>query len=300
LERKMSNGVVITCAITGAGDTTDKHPAIPITPEEIAVSSIEAAKAGAAVVHIHVRDPETGKASRDPALFREVVDRIRSSETDVIINLTGGMGGDLVLGPTDDPGNLDDETDLAPALERLNYIEELLPDICTLDCGTMNIGDGNFVLTNTPAALRVMAERVSELGIRPEIEVFDLGHIVLAKQLIAEGLIKAPPLFQLCLGIPYGAPADAGTMKFMADQLPNDAVWSGFGISRYEFPMVAHAVGMGGNVRVGLEDNIYLEKGVFASNAQLVEKAHTIIELLGAHVADPVTAREKFGCKVRS
>lgn len=292
----MNRKVAITCAVTGSGDTVGKHPNIPITPQQIAEASIEAAKAGAAVVHIHVRDPETGAPSRDPVLFKEVVDRIRDEATDVIINLTAGMGGDLTLGPPDAPHVIDEEaTDLAPWSERISYVGTLKPEICTLDCGTMNFGHGDYIMTNTPQMLRKLAEGIKEFGVKPEIEVFDTGHLWLAKQLISEGLIDGPPLFQLCLGIPWGAPANTTLMKAMVDELPEGAVWSGFGIGRDQMPMAAQAAILGGNVRVGLEDNLYLEKGVFASNAQLVERAASILTLMGAELATPEEARSMFG-----
>ena len=292
----MNNEVIITCAVTGAADAVGKHPDMPVTPEQIATAAIEAAKAGAAVAHIHVRDPETGKGSRDPALFRETVERIRDSGTDVVLNLTAGMGGDLYMGPPDDPSAFDEaETDLAPAMERLVHVDETRPEICTLDCGTMNFGDESYVMVNTPPILREMAKGIRALGVKPEVEVFDMGHLWLAKQLFAEGLIDAPPLFQICLGIPYGAPADTTTMKAMVDQLPPGAMWAGFGISRMQMPMVAQAVLLGGHVRVGLEDNLYLERGVFASNAQLVEKAGRLVEIMGARVLTAAEARAKLG-----
>jgi len=292
----MNSNVIITCAVTGSGDTFGKHPDLPVTPEQIANSAIDAAKAGAAVVHLHVRDPETGRGSRDPRLFKETVERIRDSGVDVILNLTAGMGGDLTMGPPENPGEFDrDETDLAPALERLDHVEELKPDICTLDCGTMNFGDGNLLMINTPALLRATAKRIQELGVKPEIEVFELGHLWLAKQLVAEGLIDSPPLFQLCLGIPYGGEANTATMKAMVDLLPDGALWAGFGIGRMQMPMVAQAALLGGNVRVGLEDNLYLEKGVFASNAELVEKAKKLIELMGSSVSTTAEARQHLG-----
>ena len=247
-------------------------------------------------MHIHVRDPETGRGSRDPSLFKQTVERIRDSGVDVILNLTAGMGGDLTMGPAENPGEFEQsETDLAPAMERLEHVAELKPEICTLDCGTMNFGDGNLLMINTPPMLRATAKRIQELGVKPEIEVFELGHLWLAKQLIAEGLIDSPPLFQLCLGIPYGAEANTTAMKSMVDQLPNGALWAGFGIGRMEMPMVAQAALLGGNVRVGLEDNLYLDKGVFASNAQLVEKAKNILELMGANIATTPQAREQLG-----
>ncbi|MEE8188940.1 MAG: 3-keto-5-aminohexanoate cleavage protein [Kiloniellales bacterium] len=288
----MNREVIVTCAVTGAGDTLDRHPAIPVTPEQISASAIEAAAAGAAVVHIHVRDPETGQPSRKTELYAEVVERLRDSGSDAVINLTAGMGGDFFPGD-DDPAAGGPGTDMVGPEERLVHVEQLRPDICSLDCGTLNFGDGAYI---SPAPyLRVMAERIKDCGVKPELECFDLGHVRLANHLIEEGLVLAPPLFQICLGIPWGAPADTGTMKAMVDALPEGAVWAGFGISAMEMPMVAQAILLGGHVRVGLEDNLYLKKGVFASNAQLVEKAIKIIELLGARALSPGEARVKFG-----
>jgi uncharacterized protein (DUF849 family) len=294
----MNNEVIITCALTGAGDTVGKHPAIPITPQQIADAAIEAANAGAAVVHIHVRNPETGKGSRDPRLYRQVVERLRASNVDMIINLTAGMGGDFEVGDPD-PLKHGPNTDLVGALERLVHVEELRPEICTLDCGTLNFGDGNSIFVSTPTQLRQGAKRIRELGVKPELEVFDTGHLSFAKQMLKEGLLEQPPLFQFCLGIPWGASADTTTMKAMKDSLPDGAVWAGFGIGRMQMPMVAQAVLLGGNVRVGLEDNLYLEKGVFASNGKLVEKAVKMIELLGARPVTPAEARKKLGLQAR-
>ncbi len=290
----MNNDVVITCAVTGAGDTTGKSHLVPITPEQVANAAIEAAHAGAAVVHLHVRDPETGKGSRDPALFREAVDRVRDSGVEVIINLTAGMGGDWI--PSDeDPSRPGPGTDMVGPEERLRHVVECLPDICSLDCGTMIFGNGNDLYLNTPVYLRRMAKITQELGVKPELEVFDLGQIRLARSLVDEGLIDAPPLFQLCLGIPWGAGADTETMVAMKQALPDNAVWAGFGISRMQMPMVAQAMVLGGNVRVGLEDNIYLDRGVLATNGQLVQRAVEIIERLGGRVLGPDEARGKLG-----
>lgn len=285
----------ITCAVTGAGDTTGKHPAIPVTPEEIAAAAIESAEAGAAIAHIHVRDPETGRGARDPALYREAIERVRASDTDVVLNLTAGMGGDLVFGKGERPLPFDEElTDLAGPLERLAHVEELLPEICTLDCGTMNFAEGDYVMTNTPSMLRAGARRVRELGVRPELEIFDTGHLVFVKTMIDEGLIDTPAMIQLCCGIPYGAPDDPGTLLAMVNQLPPGTHWSTFSIGRMQLPFVAMAVLAGGNVRVGLEDNIYLERGVFASNAQLVERAVTILEAMNVRILGPGEVREKL------
>jgi len=289
----MNYEVIVTCAVTGAGDTVGRHPAIPITPKQIADAAIDAAKAGAAIVHCHVRDPKTGKGGRDPALYREVVERIRGSGVDVVINLTCGMGGDLTV-DDDDPSRPGPGTDLVDARTRIVHVEELRPEIATLDCGTMNFGDTNTISVQTPNILRAMAKRMRELGVKPEMEVFDTGHLWFAKRLFEEGIVEAPPMFQICLGIPWGAPADSATMKHMVEQLPPGAAWAGFGISRWQMPMVAQAVLLGGHARVGLEDNLYLEKGVFASNAQLVEKAVRIIRELGARPCTAAEARQKL------
>ena len=290
----MNTNVVVSCAVTGAGDTVDKHPAIPVTPEQIANSAIEAADAGAAIVHLHVRDPETGKGSRDINLFKETVELVRNSGRNVLINLTAGMGGDLVV-DDENPEVPAEGTDLISAEERMAHVELLRPDIASLDCGTINFDNANYVYIQTPNMLRAMAARYAEIGVKPEMEVFDLGHLRFANQMVSEGLIKGPPMYQVCLGIPWGAGADSATMTAMVGQLPRDAFWSGFGISRTQMPMAAQAMLLGGNVRVGLEDNLYLEKGVPASNAQLVEKAVRIIRDLGGQICDADQARERLG-----
>ena len=292
----MNHDVVITCAVTGAGDTTGRSEHVPVTPEQIANAAIEAANAGAAVVHIHVRDPETGKGSRDVGLFRETVDRVRDSGVDVIINLTAGMGGDWIPSD-DDPSMPAPGTDMVGPEERLAHVIECKPEICSLDCGTMIFGDGNDLYLNTPVFLRKMAKITQELGVKPELEVFDLGQIRLARALVDEGLIDAPPMFQLCLGIPWGAGADTETMTAMKQALPDNSIWAGFGISRMQMPMVAQAMILGGNVRVGLEDNIYLDRGVLATNGQLVQRAVEIIERLGGLAVTPGEAREQIGLK---
>ncbi len=290
----MNHEVIVTCAVTGAGDTTGKSALVPITPTQIATAAIEAAQAGAAVVHVHVRDPETGQGSRDPALFKEAVERIRDSGIDVIINLTAGMGGDWVP-DSENPSLPGTGTDMVGPEERLLHVVDCMPDICSLDCGTMNFGNGNDTYINTAPFLRKMAKTVQTLGVKPELEVFDLGQIRLARALIDEGLVDVPPLFQICLGIPWGAGADTETMAAMKQALPNDAIWAGFGISRMQMPMVAQAVLLGGNVRVGLEDNLYLDRGVLATNAMLVERAVEIINRLGAKVLSAAEARQKLG-----
>ncbi|MAC80104.1 MAG: NADPH:quinone reductase [Rhodobacteraceae bacterium] len=292
----MNRDVIVTCAVTGAGDTTGRSPHVPVTPEEIANAAIEAAKAGAAVVHIHVRDPETGKGSRDPKLFRETVDRVRDSGTDVVINLTAGMGGDWVPDAAN-PAMPGPGTDMIGPEERLAHIHDCMPDICSLDCGTLNFGDGDNIYTSTPPTLRRMAELTKEWGVKPELEVFELGHIRFARQMIDEGLIAAPPMFQICLGIPWGADQSVDTMKVMKDHLPPDASWASFGISRMQMPMAAAAVAMGGNVRVGLEDNIWLDKGVLATNGALVTRAIEIIDRMGARAVTPQEARNRLGLR---
>ena len=292
----MNTEAFITCAVTGAGDTTARHPAIPTTPQEIAEAAISAAKAGAAIAHIHVREPETGKGSRRVALYREVMERVRDSGIDVIINLTAGMGGDVTLGADEKPlPPVAGDTDMVGPLERLAHVEELKPEICTLDCGSMNFGEGNFIVVNTPDMLRTKARRIRALGVKPELEVFDTGHLWFVKQLIEEGLIEGAPMIQLCMGIPYGAPAELNTFMGMVNTLPPDAIWSSFAISRMQMPWVAASVLAGGNVRVGLEDNLYLDKGVFASNEHLVERAREILQRLGVRVLNPAETRAKLG-----
>ena len=292
----MSQPTIITCAITGGHNSYANnfrgHPDYPVTPEQIAGNAIEAAKAGAAIAHIHVRDPETGERSGDLNLFKEVVERIRDSGSDILINLTSSEGARFIPGK-DDPKTGGEGTTLIGPLDRLKHIEQLRPDICTLDVGTFNFGDVIFV--NTPEDLRIMARRIQEIGVKPEIEVFELGHIEFAKKLIDEALIDSPPMFQICLGIPHAAPAVPEVLNLMQSRLPDNARWSAFGISRAEFHIAAQSVGLGGNVRVGLEDNLYLGKGEFATNVQLVEKAVRVIRELGAEPASPIQAREALG-----
>ena len=293
----MNRNVIVTCAVTGSGDSVNKHPAIPVTPKEIANAAIEAAKAGAAIAHIHVREPDSGKPSRRVELYSEVVSRIRESNVDVIINLTTGMGGDLFLGPDEEPMNFSDNTDCVGIMERIKHVEELLPEICSLDCGSFNYAEGDYVYISTPNMLEQGARRLQEIGVKPELEVFELGHISFAKHLMAQGLLDDPPLFQVCLGIRWAAEASTASFKTMVDALPEGCNWAGFGTSAMEMPMVAQAVLLGGNIRVGLEDNLYLEKGVFASNGQLVERACNIVELMGCSIQTPSEARETLGLK---
>jgi uncharacterized protein (DUF849 family) len=280
--------VILTCAVTGAGDTVGKHPGVPVTPAQVAAACVEAAKAGAAIAHVHVRDPKTGQGARDPALFREVVARVRDSGTDIVLNLTAGMGGNLLL-DADDPSRMIAGTDLATPAERMRHVEELLPEMCTLDCGSMNFGDA--VVVNRVRDLERMAAIARRVGVKPELEVFDFGQIEIAKHLIAAGLVPGRPLFQLCLGISWGAPATTESMAAMKAALPPDADWAAFAISRNEFPMVAQAALLGGNCRVGLEDNLYLGKGRLATNGELVERAVTILDSIGFGVMTPAEAR---------
>ncbi|RKF16804.1 3-keto-5-aminohexanoate cleavage protein [Roseovarius spongiae] len=289
----MNFDVIVTCAVTGAGATVGKSPHIPVTPEEVANAAIEAARAGAAIAHLHVRDPETGQGSRDPALFKQAVDLVRASDTDLVINLTAGMGGDWVPS-ADDPSMPGPGTDMIGPEERLAHVKECLPEICSLDCGTLNFGNGDEIYISTPPTLRRMAQLTQEWGVKPELEVFDLGHIRFAKAMIEEGLIDAPPMFQLCLGIPWGADQTVETMAAMKAQLPPGASWASFGISRMQMPMAAAAVALGGNVRVGLEDNIWLDRGVPATNGDLVARVVEIIERMGGRALSPQEARNKL------
>jgi uncharacterized protein (DUF849 family) len=292
----------ITCGLTGSGDAAGKSPHLPIEPEQIAASALEAARAGAAVVHIHVRDPSTGGPSREVGLYRRAVEVIRAADVDVVINLTAGMGGDLVLGGADSPlPPRAEETDMAGAAERLAHVSELRPEICTLDCGTMNFAaGGDYVMVNTPDMLRAMARRIQALGVRPELEVFDTGNLVMVKDLIAEGLIDDPPLIQLCMGIPYGAPDDPATLLAMVAQLPPGAVFSAFSIGRMQLPYVAMAVLAGGNVRVGLEDNLYLSRGQLATNEQLVQRAVSILGAMNVRVLGPEEVRDRLGLRLHA
>ena len=298
---QMNREVFVTAAVTGSGATQDRSPHVPRSPEQIAAAAIDAARAGAAVVHCHVRDPETGAPSRDPALFREVTDRIRAAETDVVLNLTAGMGGDVVFGPPEAPLPLNAAaTDMAGARERLAHIADCLPEICTLDCGTMNFAEADYVMTNTPGMLRAMGRMMTDLGVKPEIEAFDTGHLWLATQLVSEGVLDAPGLVQLCMGVPWGAPNDLNTFMAMVNNVPQNWHWSAFSLGRDQMPYVAAAVLAGGNVRVGLEDNLWLAKGQLATNAQLVERAVTIIEGLGARVIGPQEVRDRLGLVKRA
>lgn len=297
---QMNREVFITCAVTGSGSTQDRSPHVPRSPKQIADSAIAAAKAGAAIVHCHVRDPESGKPSRDLAYYREVTDRIRDAEVDVVLNLTAGMGGDIVFGDTENPFPTRAGTDMVGATERVAHVAECLPEICTLDCGTMNFAEADYVMTNTPGMLTAMGGMMTKLGVKPEIEAFDTGHLWYAKQLVEDGVLDSPALVELCMGVPWGAPDDLNTFMAMVNNVPRDWTFSAFALGRNQMAYVAAAVLAGGNVRVGLEDNLWLGKGQLATNAQLVERAATIIENMGARVIGPAEVREKLGLTKRA
>ena len=298
---EMNREVFITCAVTGSGGTQDRSPHVPRSPKQIADAAIDAAKAGAAIVHCHVRDPETGAPRRDVHLYREVTERIRDAGVDMVLNLTAGMGGDMVFGPPESPLPLKEKgTDMGSAASRMEHVRQCLPEICTLDCGTMNFAEADYVMTNTPGMLRAMGGMMTELGVKPEIEAFDTGHLWFAKQLVNEGVLKADALVQLCMGVPWGAPDDLNTFMAMVNNVPKDWTWSAFALGRHEMPYVAAAVLAGGNVRVGLEDNLWLDKGVLATNAQLVDRAVSIIENLGARVLGPEEVRKKLNLTKRA
>jgi uncharacterized protein (DUF849 family) len=296
----MNRKVILTCAVTGNAPFNPKHPAMPVTPAQIAASCLEAAKAGASIVHIHVRHPETGKGSRDPELFRQVVDRVRSSGVNIVINLTCGLGAFLLPDPEDESRALP-ESDIIPVAERVRHLEQCLPEIASLDITTGNQVEGplEYVYLNTTRTLRAMARRFQELSIKPELEVFSAGDILFGNALVKEGLVAGPPFFQMVLGVLWGAPATAQTMLYQSSLLPPDAVWAAFGIGRDQMPMLAQAALLGGHARVGLEDNLYLSRGVFASNGQLVERAASIIDNIGMQVATPDEARQILGLKSR-
>jgi uncharacterized protein (DUF849 family) len=297
----MNREVFITCAVTGSGSTQDRSPHVPRSPEQIASSAIDAARAGAAIVHCHVRDPESGSPRRDVALYREVTERIREAEVDVVLNLTAGMGGDMVFGPTEKPlPHNSVGTDMAGASERMKHVLECLPEICTLDCGTMNFAEADYVMVNTPGMLRAMGGMMTQLGVKPEIEAFDTGHLWFAKELVKEGVLAPDALVQLCMGVPWGAPDDLNTFMAMVNNVPADWNWSAFSLGRNQMAYVAAAVLAGGNVRVGLEDNLWLGKGQLATNAQLVERAVTIVENMGARVIGPEEVRQRLNLTKRA
>lgn len=290
----MPNPTIITCAVTGNITTPAQTPYLPITPEEIVNACLEAVRAGAAIVHIHVRHPD-GRPSMELKHYREVVERLRAADEDVIINLTTGPGQRFI--PSDDePSVAAPGTTLMRPELRVEHIRELRPEICSLDFNTMY--SGTSVVINTPRNLAIMAEIIRDSGVLPELEVFDSGDIQLANHFIQEGRVDMPALFQIVLGVRYGAIATPETLMYMKSLLPAAANWAAFGVGRFNFPMLAQAWLLGGHVRVGLEDNIYLEKGVLApGNAVLVEKAVRIVRELGGTIASPGEAREILGLK---
>jgi len=297
----MNRDVFITCAVTGGGGTQDRSPHVPRSPEQIADSAIAAAQAGAAIVHCHVRDPKTGAPSRDLGLYRELTDRIRASDTDVVLNLTAGMGGDIIFGDPEHPLPLNEAaTDMVGATERTQHVLDCLPEICTLDCGTLNFAEADYVMTNTPGMLQAMGRMMTEAGVKPEIEAFDTGHLWYAKQLVKDGILEADALVQLCMGVKWGAPNDMNTFMAMVNNVPDNWNWSAFSLGRDQMPYVAAAVLAGGNVRVGLEDNLMLDKGVLAENHQLVARAREIIERMGARIMSPADVRDKLGLTKRA
>ena len=296
----LNREVFITCAVTGSGSTQDRSQFVPRSPKDIADSAINAAKAGAAIVHCHVRDPETGKPSRNLDYYREVTDRIRDADVDVVLNLTAGMGGDIIFGGTEYPLPVAEGTDMIGAEERVAHIVECLPEICTLDCGTMNFAEADYVMTNTPGMLKAMGAIMTKAGVKPEIEAFDTGHLWYAKQLVADGIIEKDVLVQLCMGVPWGAPDDLNTFMAMVNNVPENWTFSAFSLGRNQMPYVAAAILAGGNVRVGLEDNLWLKKGVLAKNKDLVLRAKEIIEAMGAKVIGPQEVRKKLNLNKRA
>lgn len=297
----MTRDVFITCAVTGSGGSQDRSPHVPRSPKEIAESAIEAARAGAAIVHCHVRDPESGAPSRRLDLYREVTERIRDAEVDVVLNLTAGMGGDITFGSTEAPLPVNKAgTDMIGAEERVAHVADCLPEICTLDCGTMNFAEADYVMTNTPGMLRAMGKMMTDLGVKAEIEAFDTGHLWFAKELVKEGILEDPALVQLCMGVPWGAPNDLNTFMAMVNNVPDNWTFSAFSLGRNQMAYAAAAVLAGGHVRVGLEDNLWLDKGVLATNAQLVERAVGIVEGMGAKIMGPQAVRDKLGLTKRA
>lgn len=295
----MISEVFITCAVTGGG-RAPKQKNVPVTPQEIADSAIEAARAGASAVHLHVRDLKTRQGVLDLGLYQELVKRIRNSDVNPVINLTTGEGCYLVLGSPNAPLPLTPETDMLGALERLVHVEELRPEICTLDCGSLVSKAGESVMVNTIATMRMMAARLQELGVKPELEAFDIGHMMMVQDLVKEGLIDGPPLIQMCMGVGYGVPPDVTTLLAMAHQLPPGAVYSAFAVGPMQLPFAAVAPLIGANVRVGLEDNLYLSRGRLATNAELVQRATEILDRMGVRVLSPNEMREKLKLKVHA
>lgn len=290
-----SRKTIITCAVTGNLTKPEQHPGLPVTPEQIANASLDAARAGAAAVHIHVRDPKTGRPSMDIELYREVIQRIRAEDTDVIINLTTGPGGRFIPSD-DDPKVAAPGTTLMRPEDRVEHILALRPDICSLDLNTMN--SGADVVINTPKNVTRMAAVIREAGVKPELEIFDSGDMHLALDLIKSGVLDGPGLWTFVMGVKYGFSASPESVMYARSLLPAGAQWAAFGVGRFEFPMVAQAWLAGGHVRVGLEDNIYISHGVLAeSNAALVKRASDIVHSLGGKLATAQEAREQLGLR---
>lgn len=290
----MNREIIITCALTGSGDSATKSDKVPVTPQEIAADAVKAANAGAAIVHVHVRNPQTKQFSRDINLYKEVSKLIRESGVDVILNLTAGMGADFV--PDKDNPNLGGPgSDMITPYERVRHIIEIKPDISTLDCGSMNYSASVYVASMD--MLRETAKHLMQAGVKAEVEAFELGHIWQAKQLISEGLLDPQSIFQLCMGVPYAAEATPQNMLAMVNALPPGVNWTSFALGRMQMPWVAMSVLNGGNVRVGLEDNIYLGKGHMATNEELVLNAREIVERMGGQISGPEKARQKLGLK---
>ena len=288
---------ILTCAVTGTFPTRAHNPNLPVTPQEIADACIGAAKAGAAICHIHVREPSTGLPSMKLEYYREVVQRLRGSDTDLVINLTAGPGGRF-MPSDDDPAKPAPGTSLTTPDIRTQHIVELKPEICTLDLNTQWFGGGAVI--NSPRNIRLMAERMYAAGSKPELEIFNTGDIMLAHDLIADGTLKLPALFQIVTGIKYGLPSTPETMSLVKSMLPAGSEWAGFGAGRHAFPMLAQAFILGGHCRIGMEDTVHLSRGDPApSNAALVEKAVRIIQDLGGKVATVAEARQILGLAPR-
>jgi uncharacterized protein (DUF849 family) len=289
----MQKKTILTCAVTGNITSRAQHPRLPITPKEIAEAVIAAGQAGASVAHIHARDPRTERGSMDVELFREILSRIREAGSDIVINLSTGEGGRFVPG-LEEPSIAGPGTTLTQPEKRVAHVEILKPEICTLDLNTMY--SGTAVVINTPRNIEIMAKRIQAAGVIPELELFDGGDLQLAKYLIKNGVLKTPALIQIVLGVRFGASADPATLFFLASQLPPDSIWAAFAIGRQEFPLLAQAWLLGGHIRVGLEDNVNIREGVLAhDNAELVEKAVTIVSHLGGSIATPAEARAILG-----
>ncbi len=290
----MNKKTILTCAVTGGAPYNKKHPSMPVTPKQIADACIEAASAGASIVHIHVRDPETGEGNRDRGHFREVVDRVRQTGTDIVLNLTCGMGAYFLPDPERE-GHMLPGSDVVGVDERVAHVEELLPEIATLDIVTNNQVEGptEYIYFSPTHTLRAMAKRFQAAGVKPELEVFGPGDILFGNKLVEEGLIDGPAMMQMVLGVQWAAPHGVETILYQKSLMAPGTIWGAFGIGREQMPMLAHTLLLGGNIRVGLEDNLYMSRGVWATNGQLVERAYTLVNAVGGYeVATPAETRE--------